>query len=631
MFELTNVNSKISNNLAQRTQLNQAAQSVKYRLDVQGLRAVAVISVILFHANKDWLPAGFLGVDVFFVISGFIITSLITGGGGRFSWGDFYWGRAKRIVPAYAAMLLVVSLAAAVFFIPADFAYFQSSLKSALSFTSNNYFSNFGSYFAPGAHELPLLHTWSLAIEMQFYLLLPLFLVLTPVRWLVVTLLMLFVLLSAHAEWQLWVTDNQRHVYFSLLARVPEFLLGAMVAVGRTTLEFRPTFRNFLGSTGLVLLLLCFYFIDTKHFPGVMAILPCLATAMIISARTGPVNTWLSTPVLVWLGTISYSLYLWHWPILALLRYSSGGYDLNYLEFLIFVVATFFLATLSYYCVETPLRKGGKGATGVVLLTASTLIAVLVLAPYLNKAIEKPLLPEMTRYAPGDQVCHGQLVLDCKRGDLTKPVSTLVLGDSHAAQLNYFFDAAGNADGFSVRVITASNCVPIPGFDVDRIPDYSRAACRAQIDALAPYIEGASTVIVAGMWQWQAQSEEFLKALSAFLEKLTANGKQVIVLAQIPMFEVNVQRMQRFTALGVMIRPEQNPSWKQANETISRLVSRVRNVQFLDFSSSPFFSQAPFENGQLIYLDNHHLNEVGARRYGEFAAPTLAELLSPQH
>lgn len=135
------------------------------RLDIQGLRALAVLAVLAFHLDKSWLPSGFVGVDMFFVISGFIISSLLLKNEGRISLSGFYWSRAKRIVPAYVVTLLVCAVVAAIVFLPPDFALFKRSLSSSLKFTSNHFFSNFNGYFTPDAHELPLLHTWSLAVE----------------------------------------------------------------------------------------------------------------------------------------------------------------------------------------------------------------------------------------------------------------------------------------------------------------------------------------------------------------------------------------------------------------------------------------------------------------------------------
>lgn len=600
-----------------------------YRTDIQGLRAIAVLAVILYHVNKNWLPAGFLGVDVFFVISGFIITSIVTGGRGGFS-RSFYLGRVRRIVPVYLVMLLLSCLLASVLFVPSDFTFFQDSFKSALLFYSNSYFSDFGSYFAPAAHELPLLHTWSLAVEMQFYVLLPLLMFAVPKRWVSHTLLVAIIACTLYAQWQLGEIDNQRHVYFALFARVPEFLVGAWLAVSAIGRNGEGVRAEVAGGCGVLLLLACFFGIDAAHFPGLLAMLPCLATALIIVGYKSRVGSVLSSPVLVWLGAISYSLYLWHWPVLAFIRYCSGHYEIGLLPLLLFALLTLSLACASYYWIETPMRKpGSMGRLGG--LVAVVLLFAFVVAPKVNEKLQRPLPLELTHYAPAEEICHGKVVGQCRRGDPEQPVAALVLGDSHAAQLNYFFDAAGKQQKFAVQVVSASNCVPIPGFDVERIPDYSRADCLAQSQALAPMLARTDKVIIAGMWQWQGQSDAFLQALADFVKRLASQDKRVIVLGQVPMFEVNVQRMQRFSVLGMHMAPALDATWKNGNSKVAERLAGIDNVQFLDFSSLPFFQRAPYENGMLIYQDNHHLNELGARRYGEAVAPVLAKLLFPQH
>jgi peptidoglycan/LPS O-acetylase OafA/YrhL len=325
------------------------------RLDVQGLRAVAVLAVMIYHVNSAWLPSGFVGGDVFFVISGFIITSLIIERKDDFDWKGFYWGRVKRIAPAYFLMLAVVALASAVLFLPADFKFFRDSLKAALSFTSNSYFEGFGSYFAPSAHELPLLHTWSLAIEMQFYLFLPVLVCFLPTRLLRPVFVLLSIGLLAWSEYKLF-NKSEQAVYFSLIARFPEFLIGAFVALLPPKNSLPMRYKSLIGAGGAVLLALSFVFIDVQRFPGVWTLLPCIATALLIAARHGPVSTLLAAKPMVWVGGISYSLYLWHWPILAFIRYYTGQYELQMVWLAVFVISSLVVARLSYRWVELPVR-----------------------------------------------------------------------------------------------------------------------------------------------------------------------------------------------------------------------------------------------------------------------------------
>jgi peptidoglycan/LPS O-acetylase OafA/YrhL len=604
-----------------------------FRRDIQGLRAIAVLFVMVFHANKAWLPSGFIGVDVFFTISGFIIASLIINSEKSFSWHDFYWGRIKRIVPAYVVMMSVVGLISSLLFVTTDFAFFKESMWYALIFASNQYFSSFGSYFAPGAHELPLLHTWSLAIEMQFYVFLPLLICLTPRKLLGWLIGFLCLALFVYAEWKLRLPDNQRHTYYSLLARAPEFLLGVLIAVTGLGRGWSTVYSSLAGFIGLLALGWSSVFIEASSFPGFASIVPCMASGLLIASRKGFVSKLLSASGFVWIGALSYSLYLWHWPVLALTRYYLGSYDLTSLWMLAFVVLTFLLSWMSFHWVET-FSRGSSGflsrpfGLSVLIIVAGLMIFGSI---RLNGLVENPLPIEMTRYAPADKICHGQIVGNCIRGDVSLQPSVLVLGDSHAAQLNEFFDVAGKQDKFSARVITASNCVPLPDFDVKSIPDYSQADCRSQIAALVPYVADSQLIVIAGMWQWHVSHPDFIFALSRFLEQETLRNVRVIVLAQVPMFDINLLRLRRFSVLGLPLGITKNTEWVGANNTIASIVGQYKGAEFVDFSHTKFFADAPLNDGRLIYLDNHHLNELGARAYGQFAAPLLQKLFTINH
>lgn len=206
--------------------------SVPHRKDIQGLRAIAVLAVMVFHLNPTWLPGGFVGVDVFLVISGFLITSILLHkkSSAGYSLTEtlkyFYVSRFKRIVPAYFLMLIIVALVAAVLFLPSDFNTFRKGLEKATWFSSNRYFADFGDYFAPASNEQPLLHTWSLAVEIQFYLLAPFIVLLLPIRLLKWFFVVLLIGLTALAEYHLRFLGMEQATYYSLYARLPEFFCG---------------------------------------------------------------------------------------------------------------------------------------------------------------------------------------------------------------------------------------------------------------------------------------------------------------------------------------------------------------------------------------------------------------------
>lgn len=594
------------------------------RLDVQGLRAIAVLAVLAYHANSGWLNAGFVGVDVFFVISGFIITALLTERGAKVDLVAFYSSRIKRIAPAYFVMLAIVCMASAVLLLPTDFAFFQSSLKSASLFYSNTYFANFGSYFAPQADELPLLHTWSLAIEMQFYLFFPLLVVSLPKKWRLPAFVVIAAALFAWSEYRSFAGKNAS-AYFALLARVPEFMVGAVTALLMAQRQLPVLLSGAFGAIGAIGLAVSFILIDRQAFPGLWSFLPCVATGLLIAARRGPVSQLLSTRPMVWIGGISYSLYLWHWPVLALVRYYTGQYQLSAVSLALFVIVSFLAAWLSYRYVEGPVRssKLTLRQTPKWALAGCVVAAIAIAGKQLNLSLVSPPPLELTRYAAPELICHGIQVAECKRGNPAVPASVLVIGDSHAAQLNYFFDEAGAELGLAYRVITGSSCVPIPGFDVERLPGWAQKPCRAQIDAVAQALPGMDKIVVAGMWQYQMQSPAFIKAFREFLQGATAAGKQVVVLAQIPMFDSNVLRVRRFTELGLPAPLKSNDEWKPANKMVEDMVAAMPGARFMDFSGTGIFATAPYFEGQLIYQDRHHLNEIGARQYWKYASAAM--------
>ncbi len=587
-----------------------------FREDIQGLRAIAVLAVMVFHANGAWLPGGFIGVDMFFVISGFIVSRIILDRKGAFDWRGFYLGRLKRIVPAYLATLAVVALAAAVLLIPQDFGFFRSSLKSALIFNSNNYFAGFGDYFAPSSHELPLLHTWSLAIEMQFYLVLPLLLAWLP-RAALRYGLPLFI--AAVIAWTEYRMAQQASMYFSFVARSAEFGFGIWLAAMGPSFRLSGLTAEIASIGGAVLLALGLALTPEAAFPGVWVLLPCLGVLLIMAARDSGLNRLISCRWMVAVGAISYSLYLWHWPVLAFMRYYTQQYQLGVSWLAAYAVAAFALAALSYHYVETPFRRMKKGGKALGGISAAALVFAGLLAggKALNAGVVEALPVERTRYADAEKICHGQVVGECLHGVAGNKPAVLVIGDSHAAQLNLAFDELGVVQNRAFQVVTGSSCVPIAGFDVERLPGWARKACADQIAYAQPLIASADVVVLAGMWQYQAESPAFMRALDDFLSGMHARDVRVIVLGQAPMLDSNVIRMHRFAELGLPRRQAHSVPTAGSDERVKKLVARYGNAAFVDVSGFGLFKTLPFHDGELIYMDSHHLNEAGARLYAQ--------------
>lgn len=598
------------------------------RNDIQGFRALAVLAVIAFHVDRNLLPAGFLGVDIFLVISGYLITDIILRQqqSGTFSLLNFYAARIRRIVPAYVVLLLSTALVMAVLLIPVDFARFKNSLLSALYFNSNHYFSHQGDYFAPETHELPLLHTWSLAVEMQFYLAFPFLLKLTSKRALPSILIVGIIGFWSYSICRSGVGEDW--TYYSLSLRIPEFLVGGLIAAHNIGSSWHQRMRNRVALLGVLLVLASGTTISMRPDLTNQLLLPaCIGVALIIAARTSVLNDFVSYAPLARIGDLSYSLYLWHWPILAAMRYWYQSYKLPVFAIFTAVLLTAALSYFSYHFIEQPFRRVGPRRTvqlryGCLFATA---VLVVLATPRLNAKLVPPFPDTFTRYAPAAEICHGQVAADCSRGAPAAKARLLLLGDSHAAQLNYFAEIVGKELGIRFDVITASSCVPITHFDVERIKSFARKPCREQIIEANDRLYTHGGVIVAARWRFHTESTAFMVALTEFLEETLKIGKPVLVLSQTPEWKENVQRILRFAALGFPRSAHLQDDWHAANDQVKRLVEGYPHATFLDLSTLPVFNNAPYYDGKPIYFDNNHLNEIGSVKYGEAAIPYIRE------
>lgn len=615
--------------------------AIVYRPDIQGLRAIAVLSVMIFHLNPVWLPGGFVGVDVFLVISGFLITSILFQKKTQPNYSlwitlqDFYVSRFNRIAPAYFGMLLTVLFVAAIFYVPSDFTIFKKGLEKAAWFNGNTYFAEFGDYFAPSSHEQPLLHTWSLAVEIKFYLLAPFIVLIFPIRLLAFIFAALTIGLTAVAEYRLRYLGLEQPTYYSLYARLPEFFAGGLVAIYSTLVGAPASGRALRWPSLLGLLLLIAAMIGQPllgFFPGVSASLPVLGALLLLGQTpAGIFKELLSSKILVWIGTLSYSLYLWHWPILAFLRYYAGTEVLNAEQIMLFLILTFTLSTVSYVWIERLFRRQvnyKKKRVAWVLIVLAALIAIQT-APRINAILVPSQLPiEYRQYADQSAICHGKIVGDCLRGDRKAEQSVLLLGDSHAAMLNEFFNELGRELSFNAEIITASSCVTIPGFGLNKLPEWARPPCKKQIEAAQSAIGDHQYIFLAGMWSYQVEDEKFLEGLDRFLRNNPT--KTIYLLPQIPLLNASPQRVRRFAKLGLSgAEIGVNDSYQQANREIYLLSKNHKHVRFISAEDLKT-SQLTRQFNKSLYGDNSHLNEVGSKLYAKFAKPIFTEILMAQ-
>jgi peptidoglycan/LPS O-acetylase OafA/YrhL len=439
-----------------------------YRADIDGLRAVAVLLVVSYHLQTfttgyaaAW--GGFIGVDVFFVISGFLISSVILREieNASFSLKEFYRRRIRRILPALMVMMLVTAILNSYYMLPSQLYAFAKSLLAATFSISNFYFLSTSGYFSSNADK-PLLHTWSLAVEEQFYILFPLFLMFLKRFFSRNFKTAIVCVAAASFVLSVWVVHSSPTAAFYLpTTRAWELLLGTMLALDLFPRVQTALGRNLLSATGLLAILIPgFTYTGNVPFPGASALVPCAGAALIIAAgETGSslVGRLLSLKPVVFVGLISYSLYLWHWPIIlfqhmAMLQPRNAS---NHVIKGSILIAAFVLATLSWRFIETPFRRGRfmlTGATPFRFAAASaaalTVFACTILVshglPSRYSQRQLALAAYVDYTAPGQEgVCSIESagpakfnVAHCLHQDPSKK-NYLLIGDSHAAHLWY--------------------------------------------------------------------------------------------------------------------------------------------------------------------------------------------------
>lgn len=452
---------------------------MKFRTDINALRALAVLSVIIFHFAPHWLPGGFIGVDIFFVISGYLMTRIVLEGLEQhdFSLAGFYAARLKRIAPALLGVGIVLVLFGYVYLAPQSYENLAKHLRYALGFSSNMVFDSEAGYFDTASREKWLLHTWSLSVEWQFYLLYPLILMgvsrLTsrlalgqkPLR------IAINSALTASLLWCLYMGFTSQHSpYFLLQTRAWEMLLGAWAFL------YRPKWVHNSWPGWLVLVVSCIWMNESMVWPGAWTLLPTLATVWVLWAQRE--SAWGQFSVIQHLGRYSYSLYLWHWPVVVL-SYNLGWSGTS--SILLGITLSLLLGIISYYVIEQPVAKHRVFNTSVTSfrhLMKTPLLWVLVAAILGAKWIgQQDGLPQRPTLSPlvvnlYSQIDHGRSPerdkCHIKRASSILPTCHLMadspswatLGDSHAAELSYALAKEVNTHNDGVAQYSFSACPP---------------------------------------------------------------------------------------------------------------------------------------------------------------------------
>lgn len=474
--------------------MNSAQQSkdhLNYRPDIDGLRAVAVLLVLAFHLGINRVGGGYVGVDVFFVISGFLISTVILQqlGNSRFSLASFYERRIRRIFPALVVVLFATIWPAYRFMLPSEMVDYAKSFLAATFSFSNFYFLSQSGYFDAPASVKPLLHTWSLAVEEQFYIFLPLFLM--AIRRFTPRLqsrLVVVVALASFIASIFGAYHSHDATFYLPHTRAWELLLGTLLAMDFFPELSSAIWRNilpFVGLTGIVAAGLLYK--PATVFPGAAALLPCVGAALIIySGKSGTsiVGRVLSLRPVVFIGLISYSLYLWHWPLIVF--QNSDGLLLQAhsprITKLTLIVVSLLLATLSWKFVEQPFRQGRLKLSRVAIFSAASVAALLALFSgsvilanqgfphrYPAEAVQVATFLENTdaktrvTYRRGTCfITSGETARDfnsaiCLQWNKEKR-NLLLMGDSHAAQL--WYGLSQTYPDVNLMQATASGCKP---------------------------------------------------------------------------------------------------------------------------------------------------------------------------
>ena len=675
---------------------------LNYRPDIDGLRAIAVLSVVFYHAGLGF-PGGYVGVDVFFVISGYLITALILKDleRGSFSMANFWERRIRRIFPALAAMVAVTCVAGWFLLLPEDLAKLGASVIAQSLLVSNFYFWRTTNYFGGANEEKPLLHTWSLAVEEQFYLIFPIALMAfwwawsrwqkaqadrrsklgdgtldaghatldsslatsysslatSPIGdqrrgalfWIFTAVALLSFGLS------IWGVKAQPFATFFLLpTRAWELLLGSMLAVLPAAMLLRhAALRDLLSLVGLAgIFLPVFFYGEQTPFPGLTALPPCLGTAVLIWANTTPAScvpnqsrfaSALSWPPIVFIGLISYSLYLWHWPVICFSSYWAVS-EFTAVEKWGIILASFLFAAASWKFVETPFRKKGNSMPAKAPILAFVSISFILGAVGFFFDAEEGVpsrLPEQARQILSaanerqqrrieNRIHSGNSLSDLINDTLPRlnPESSdspqfLVWGDSHAKVAEYAFKEIAIEKG--IQGVSAVFYSTPPVFGWNKNTKFGAANPDEVAKHVAEYIvqNNIKDVFIIAYWKlyFENQPEPLVHdALDRTCKMLSETGVNIWLMLDVPVHDIDVPkiltRQYIVPFLGDSIKSLTIQEHKQNNAALYSFRTPSSRVNILDPSSNLLDdSQSKYlisENGVPLYYDNNHLTKNGA-------------------
>ncbi|WP_100656479.1 acyltransferase family protein [Alteromonas flava] len=658
---------KVIKNMANRKQTLQLNYKEGYRADIDGLRAIAVLAVIIFHINPVLLPGGFVGVDMFFVISGYLITLHLLRDvfSGNFSFLSFYARRVKRIVPMVILVIVVTLSVSMIFHRPEDtIGVAKSGLFSLLSM-ANVYFWWFleSSYFSTSSHEMPLLHLWSLAVEEQFYFIWPFVLLLIcKLGSFPKTLVLLLVLAAlAFVLGEIAYLYSPSFAYYMLPTRAGGLIIGGITAVLLNKDNARTLSQNAcltISSSGVLLLIYSICFISKSDvFPGLNAFFPSIGTALIIYAgahNISYVNNVLTCRLLVAVGLVSYSAYLWHWPIISFLKYAQ--IPINFTTGLLIFATTFALAYLSYQYVEKPTRKIKKSSSFIFssyLVAPSIIVAGFCLLIIKSEGFfmhyKASELREVYQYTKPafryDYVCQDWLINEelknernCEVGDrdVGNNVKVLLWGDSNAAHYVGVLGAFAKHSEFSFTNLQHSSCPPLLSSPTEFIPPNREASCVESLEYMSKEVMQYDIIIISAAWiNYINTTGHFLDDFFSTVDAIRERGGSVIILGHVP----HVRGFDR-TCLEKSIllntvecnketKVEMLSEISNINSDLMRFASKNEDVEYFDiveFICENGVCSSSDKDGIPLYFDASHLSLSGSWRIGYQIIDTIGDI-----
>ncbi len=660
---------------------------MQYRKEIDGLRAIAVFAVILYHAGYSSFGGGYIGVDIFFVISGYLITSIILRdiSNKSFKLIEFYERRIRRIIPALFFVVFVVTVFSLAWLLPGQLRGYGKSLASIPLFSSNFIFFLEGGYFDVSANLKPLFHTWSLGIEEQFYLFYPFFLLAiwrTNKKILVLIFVLMVSLLISH--W--WSIAYPRAAYLLLPGRIWEFFVGGIVSIYGTSSFVKKTcsirgVSQIMSFVGLLLIAYAiFYFNKYTVFPGISALIPVVGTALVILFATENtfVAKFISNKIFVKIGLISYSLYLWHQPIFVFFRILYDKHP-NELEKIFLISLTLVVSYATWKYIEKPFRNGALFTKKVIVLsTALPSLFFLTLGSYvyatngIGKFYSSSALIDLYRTKIITDVrCHAndrrslkeiQLGEACKFGNKNLTPEFAVLGDSHSSTLFKYLDESYSESGSFIG-ISNGNCPPLINDFILRGASSKDCAeiNKASLDFISRQ-DSIKKVVMFSEWSnytegyridsklekpvyFLAESRDdkannvgdnasiFKKSLLKTISFLKKSGKEVIIVKSTPEFK---EKVMDAIARNIIYKGGDElftapiislRDYDKRNHKVEKIFSQISGVEFLD-SKNIFCNEKECSSidwsQNILYSDTNHLTYNGSK----LIVDKLVQLLS---